>query len=567
MITPVQDTATATDLSSCDREPIQIPGSIQPHGAILVVLPDTLQIAQAGGDTVRFLGRAHGDLVGMPVAEIFTAEQLKKIETLRSTPARTHRPSHIFIHKNPKDGFASTVTTHQSEGALIFEFEENQDEGQSDFISIVQEMVRNLQSTTDRISACQSAAEEVRAITNFDRVVVYRFLSDGAGVVDAEAKRGGMESFKGLRFPAGDIPPQARELYLKNWIRVIPDARYKPCPLLPALNPATNKPLDMSFCALRSVSPVHLEYLANMNVRASMSLSLILQGRLWGLIACHHETPMKMPYQRRVALELFAQMASYILETKIAEEELAARMRTAGLHDDIVASLSKEDDLVRGLTDNQPNLLNFISAEGVIVWMDGQMAQFGQVPSQDQTYAFVNWLNDTAKDGVFHTDCLPLIYPPARDFKRVASGALALSVSRTPRDYVIWFRPEIVETVRWAGNPVKTAEEASEQVRLSPRKSFAAWEEKMQMRSEPWSNVDIQTAQALRVSLLEVVLQRIDQVAREKEAARARQEILLEELDRRILQWELTARELKLEGDRRALIEAELSQVPAPHSD
>ena len=552
---------TDVDISACGHEPIQIPGSVQPHGALLVLDPATLNILQAAGDTQKYFAVSLDALPGTHASRVFTAEALARIETHINTPGRTDKPHQIFVRMKLGGGTPACVTLHQIQGVLIFEFEASMDESQADFISIVQEMVRRLQSAPDPIAACQTAADEVRAITGFDRVVVYRFLSDGAGVVDAEARRDDITSFMGLRFPAGDIPPQARELYLRNWIRAIPDARYTPSPLAPPINPLTAKPLDMSFCALRSVSPVHLEYLANMNVRASMSLSLILQGRLWGLIACHHEAPMYLPYQRRVALELFTQMASYILETKIAEGELAARVRTSGLHDELVASLSKEDNLVRGLTASQPDLLKFISAEGVVVWMDGLMTQHGEVPSREAIAALVTWLNDSVRDGVYHTNCLPLAYPPAKDFKSVASGMLALSVSRSPKDYVIWFRPEIVETVRWAGRPEKQIEEDQKGIRLSPRKSFAAWEEQMQMHSEPWSNVDVQTAQALRVSLLEVVLHRIDQVAREKELARARQELLLEELDRRIVQWETTARELKIEGDRRALIEAELSQV------
>ena len=560
MTTPPPSDAALPDLITCDREPIQIPGSVQPHGAMLVLEPETLEIVQAAGDTQRFLGRDVRQVAGSRAADFFTGEHCAKIADLYAGSRHSSRPELIFSFTNIASGFTSSVMGHQSGRLLILEMEENHDETRLDFLSIVQDMVRRLQSAPSVRAACQTAVEQVRAVIGFDRVVAYRFLSDGAGVVDAEARRADIGSFLGLRFPAGDIPPQARELYLRNWIRSIPDAHYQASALYPERNKITGKPLDMSFCSLRSVSPVHLEYLRNMNVRATMTLSLILQGKLWGLIACHHEVPRFIPYQRRIALELFTQMASYILETKIAEEELRARVRTAGLHDDLVASLSREDDLVQGLSKNQPNLMNFVSARGVTVWMDGQMAQHGKVPSFEEVQGLVAWLNQTVKDGVFHTDGLAQIYPPGAAFKKVASGVLALSVSRTPRDYVIWFRPEVVETVRWAGKPEKNVEEGAG-IRLSPRKSFAAWEETMQMRSEPWSNVDIQTAQALRVSLLEVVLRRIDQVAREKEAARARQEVLLQELDRRIVQWEATARELKLEGDRRALIEAELSQV------
>ncbi len=560
-MTSTDTVVTGGDIGSCAQEPIQIPGSVQPHGALLVLQPEALEFVQAGGDTVRFFGDEPAKLLRKKASELFSAGDLQRIVSFISGGLPGERAQLVFTRQPHGYLPASTITMHRSGAGVVIEAEEIEDEQQPDYISAVQDMVRRLQSTKGPSAACRAGAEEVRAFTGYDRVVVYRFLSDGAGVVDAEARRNDLTPFLGLRFPAGDIPPQARELYLRNWIRVIPDARYRPSPLVPAFNPLSGAPLDMSYCVLRSVSPVHLEYLANMNVRASMSLSLVLQGRLWGLIACHHESPKAMPHQRRVALELFAQMASYILETKIAEEELAARVQRADLHDALVASLSKEDDFVQGISLNQSSLLSYISAAGVCAWMDGQMVQYGQTPTVEQTRGLVNWLNSTVSEGVFHTDSLPLVYDPARNFKAVASGILAVSISRTPKDYVIWFRPEVIETVLWAGRPVKTPSEGDSGIRLSPRKSFAAWEEKMQMRSEPWSNVEIQTAQALRVSLLEVVLQRIDQIAREKDVARQKQETLLRELDKRILQWEATAQELKLEGDRRAVIEAELSQV------
>ena len=549
------------DLTNCDREPIQLQGSIQPHGALLALDPDSLVILQAAGRTAAMLGHQPGQLPGKPFTDFLSEDQTASLRELLAGAAKIAKPVQAFLLDPPAGGTKLSVTVHQSAGIPVIELEEIDPEAARDTIALVQNMVRSLQVVADPVACCQAAAEQVRAVTGFDRVVVYRFLPDDAGVVDAEARRADMTPFLGLRFPAADIPKQARELYLRNWIRVIPDSRYEPAPLVPGLNPLTGKPLDMSHCALRSVSPIHLEYLANMGVRASMSLSLILHGKLWGLIACHHESPRQVPHQLRIALELFTQMASYILETKITAEELTARLRTSTIHDDMIASLSKEEDLAGGLTRNQPNLLDYISASGVCVWMDGRMAQLGVAPTQEQTRGLVDWLNTSVKQGVFHTDSLPLVYPQAAQFKDVASGILALSVSRMPRDYVIWFRPEIIQTVRWAGDPVKTLTDTADGPRLSPRESFAAWEEQMRLHSAPWSNVDVQTAETLRVSLHEVVLLRIDQIAREKEAARQRQEALLAELDKRIQQWEATAQELRLEGDRRAVVEAELSQV------
>jgi light-regulated signal transduction histidine kinase (bacteriophytochrome) len=548
-------------IDNCDREPIRIPGSIQPHGALLVLSRDLLDVVQAAGATLPFIGISPAELRGRSIRELFSVELIAHLEKNAAAAADPSKPTRAFRF-DAFDGSGTIGVTALAQGPLlILELEQLKGEALFDPLSLVQSMVHNMQAIHGSLASCQTAAEQVRAVSGFDRVLVYRFLSDGAGEVVAESAAEGLEPYLGLRYPASDIPRQARELYLQNWLRIIPDAKYQPAPLHPDVNPFTSLPLDMSQLALRSVSPVHLEYLRNMGVRASMSLSLIVEGRLWGLIACHHASTHFLDHERRVTLELFAQMASYILETKISAEELSTRKRASELHDAMIASLSGEDDLARGLMLNQPNLLDYIHAGGVCVWMDGRIASLGRTPSKNQVKDLVAWLSENVVEGVFHSDGLPLIYPPAVEFKDVASGILALSVSRVPKDYVVWFRPELIRTVVWAGKPDKEISDTGSGMRLSPRRSFAAWEEEMRLRSEPWSSTDVSTAVALRQSLHEVVLQRIDLIAREREVARARQEILLAELDRRIQQWEATAQELKAEGDRRALVEAELSQV------
>ncbi|MFL5286011.1 MAG: histidine kinase, partial [Rhodopila sp.] len=388
--------------------------------------------------------------------------------------------------------------------------------------------------------------------------MVYRFLPDDSGMVIAEARHPDTESFLGLHYPASDIPRQARALYLKNWIRLIPDTHYTPAPMVPAVNPRDGRPLDLSYSVLRSVSPIHLEYLHNMGVAASMSLSLILGDRLWGLIACHHRTPRFLPHRLRMACELFAQVASWRLETLVAGEDFEAQLHSKRIHEELIKNISQEADLAAGLTRQRPNLLDYIPAEGVGLWLDGAFTPLGRTPDADQVAALVAWLNRTAADGVFHTDRLPLDYPPPAAFADVASGLIALSVSRTPRDYVLWFRPEVIRTVTWGGNPNKPVETGPDGARLTPRKSFAAWREAVKLHAHPWRSADIEAAKTLRLSLLEVVLQRIDQIAREREIARLKQEKLTVELDHRLDQWQTVAARLK-EAERRAVLEAELS--------
>jgi chemotaxis family two-component system sensor kinase Cph1 len=552
---------SAADLTNCDLEPIHIPASIQPHGVLLALDPQTLTILQAAGDTTRILGDAPAKLLGHHMDRCFAAACVTRLRSLLATEGPILRPLHAFTLHARHDGRPIDALVHQTGGVLVLELEPLQEKSPDDALSHVQAMLLRVQQAATPRAFCQGLADEVRRISGFDRVMVYRFQPDGSGVVIAEARHEGAESFLGLHYPASDIPRQARALYLSNWVRVIPNTHYRPDPILPPLNPRDGSPLDLSYSVTRSVSPIHLQYLLNMGVGASMSLSLIIRGELWGLIACHHRTARFLPHRLRMACELFAQMASWRLETKVAGEEFDAHLHCKRVHEELVKSIAREGDLTEGLMRQRPNLQDYIPAGGVGLWLDGRFTALGLTPAADEVAALVAWLNRTAADGVYHTDHLPLDYPPAAAFADVASGLIALSVSRSPRDYVLWFRPEVVRDIIWGGNPNKPVETGPDGATLTPRRSFAAWQESVKLHARPWRNADIEAAKTLRLSLLEVVLQRIDQIAREREAARLEQEILTAELDRRLEQWQAVAAKLKEEAERRAVLEAELSQV------
>nr|WP_294544404.1 GAF domain-containing protein [uncultured Rhodopila sp.] len=550
----------ATDLTNCDHEPIHIPGSIQPHGALLTLDPDSLRIVQAGGDTAGLLGAAATTLLGGRVAMVLSSQQQDRLRDLLEADRPLARAVHAFVHET-KDGGTTDVVTHLSNGLPVLEFDPRRNPNPDDAMALVQSMVRRVQSQGSLQLACDGLATEVRNATGFDRVMVYRFSPNGSGLVVAEARGPDVDTFLGLHYPASDIPKQARALYLANWIRHIPDARYAPAAITPPLNPLTGRPLDLSHSLLRSVSPIHRQYLANMGVVASFSLSLIVGGKLWGLVACHHAAPRYLPHRLRDACELFIEIVSSHLELKIAEERLQAQLDSAHLYDAIVARMSHEPNLADGLIRYRPNLLDFIPATGVGLWTDGRFSASGVAPAPEQIEGLVAWLNETVNEGVFQTDCLTALYPPARDFADVASGLLALSVSRTPRDYVLWFRPEISKAVTWAGNPAKAAEAGPEGLTLTPRQSFAAWTESVKLHASPWLDIEVDAAHRLRMSLHEVVLRRIEQMAREREVARQEQEALVRQLDFRLEEWRTTAEALKEESDRRAALEADLSQV------
>jgi two-component system, chemotaxis family, sensor kinase Cph1 len=546
--------AFVVDLTNCDREPIHIPGSVQPHGALLAVDPETLKVVQAGGDTNRIFGAEPFELIGESIISLFPADRVVRLQTLLNVEGAMMRPLHTFTIISKVDAATVDTFAYRSGEALVLEFEPAGETQPEDALALVQTMLANVQQAETTQLFCQGLADQVRRVTGFDRVMVYRFLEDGSGTVDAEARGEDVESFLGLHYPASDIPRQARELYLHNWIRLIPDARYTPAPILPADDPRTRTPLDLSHSLIRSVSPVHLEYLANMGVVASMSLSIILGGKLWGLIACHHGAPRFLPHRLRMACELFAQMASAKLETRVGADEFGAQLRSKRIHEELLTHMSREADLAEGLTRYKPNLLDYIPAEGVGLWLDSQYTGLGRTPRLDQVANLVAWLNETAADGIFYTDRLPQLYPRAAEFADVACGLFALSVSKTPRDYVLWFRPEVIRTVTWAGDPNRPVETIDGGHRLTPRKSFSAWRESVKLRSRPWRSVDVQAAKTLRLSLMEVILRRIDQIARERAEAQVKQIALTE-------RWQSVAAELKEEAKRRAVVEDELSHV------
>jgi light-regulated signal transduction histidine kinase (bacteriophytochrome)/CheY-like chemotaxis protein len=314
---------------------------------------------------------------------------------------------------------------------------------------------------------------------------------------------------------------------------MIPDIDFIPQPILPGRHPATDEPLDLSFAVARSVSPLHVQYLKNMGVAASMSISILKEGELWGLFACHHRTAHRVPCDVRAACELFGQIFSLQLESRLHAEDYEYDLQQRSVHTQMVRRLSEEERLADGLIKHRPNLLDYIHAEGVAIVVDGEYSEIGRTPGQARVQRIVEALNER-EDGVFASDEIGTWMPDAEDFVAEAAGVLALSVSRRPRDYILWFRPEIVQDVTWAGNPRKAVIKTEEGDKLTPRNSFKAWRQTVRGRSRPWKSIEIKAAEALRLSILETVLKRIDEIARERARNEERQALLLAELDHRV---------------------------------
>ncbi len=358
--------------------------------------------------------------------------------------------------------------------------------------------------------------------------MVYRFDRDGAGTVIAEARTADLEPFLGLHYPASDIPKQAKYLYTLNFLRLIPDATYEPVGLIPQLNPLTNKPLDMSRSVLRSVSPLHTEYLQNMGVAASMSISLLKNKQLWGLIACHHNRPKKVPYEIRTVCEFIGQIASFELAAREENQDFDYKMKLKSIQSQFVETISQAEDLTTGLTQNPQQLLDLVGAAGAALSFGEDITLIGDTPDREFIANMLPWLeNQFTEEVIYDTNSLGQVYPAAEAYKAVASGLLALLISRVPKTFIIWFRPEVIQTVDWGGNPHKPVEIDEEGiVRMSPRKSFAKWQETVHLKSLPWKACEIEAALELRSSIIGIVLRKADELSQvNKELTRSNIEL------------------------------------------
>jgi light-regulated signal transduction histidine kinase (bacteriophytochrome) len=343
--------------------------------------------------------------------------------------------------------------------------------------------------------------------------MVYQFDREGAGSVIAEDTE--LEPpYLGLHYPPSDIPKQARQLYTLNWLRLIPDANYQPAAIIPANNPVTNQPLDLSLSVLRSASPIHLEYLHNMGVTASMSISLIQGQTLWGLIACHHSSPKYVPYNTRTACEFIGQVMSAELANKEASEDMDYKMQLKSLQTQFVEALSRAEYFLDGMVQLKSQLLNLVSATGAAICSGNQCIRVGEVPSEEDVRALLDWIKPHLHQNLFETRSLSKHYPAAKSFEAIASGVVALEISRVHHNYILWFRPEVIQTVNWGGNPNKPVEVLADgSLRMSPRQSFALWQETVRGCSLPWKSCEIEAVIELRSSLVGIVLRQADELA------------------------------------------------------
>jgi GAF domain-containing protein len=494
------------DLTTCESEPIHVPGAVQPHGFLLALERPSHRVVVASENTAALLGRPAGSVLGADLGDLLGEDLAERVRGAQDDDVRDEALHARLVLAG--DEVDVDVVVHVSGERTVVEVEPAAGDVGPVSYRATRGAVARLAGTTDVDALCRRLAREVRAVLGFDRVMVYRFDAQWNGEVVAEEHRPGLEPFHGLRYPASDIPAQARRLYTLNWTRLIADVDYRPVRLEPLLDPGTGAPLDLSHSVLRSVSPIHLEYLHNMGVTASMSISLLVDGRLWGLVACHHYSgPHRPGYDARSAAEFLGQNTSQLVGERARSRERDEALAAQELMSDVLAGVSAQgrDPLTALVEDGR--VADLLGAGGVAAWDGNRLLTSGRVPPWTKLQRTARLLG-RADGAVTFTDHLAVLDPGLHDVADTAAGALRIGLDR--EGWLLWVRPEQPETVSWGGDPqeAETVTGQGPDARISPRKSFEKWQEVVRGRSLPWRPWHAATAERLRGQLTAIMLGR-----------------------------------------------------------
>ena len=521
-------------ITNCDTEPVQTPGCIEGHGALLVLDPVDLTLLQVTDNTEILLGLPPALLLGHSVARVLGADGEALLRAFLANHSLDCNPLYLLTHPGHGDAPPLDVTVHTIDDVVIVEFETTARTGsqEPDYYALIKQSVARLQQVTTLQALGNVATEEIRSLTGLDRVMVYQFHDDGHGEVVAESRRPDLPPWLGLHYPAHDIPEPAREIFRRVWIRSLRHVGAPLSEIMPLVHPGTGRALNMTYCALRGASIMYTEYLHNIHVTSTLTLSIRRGDTLWGLISCHHYSgPVNLPYGMRAACELLAQIVSLQHESAENRQHLQYRLQLEQTHQALITQAFRGEGL-SGMMAGALTLLDAVDATGAALFHQGRWWCVGTTPAPAQLEALNAWLSTRAEmtssaRPVFVTDALASLYPAGEAFADVASGVLALPLSRTNAHRVLWFRGEIMRTIRWAGSPHdKPMRVGPHGPRLTPRRSFELFVESVRHRCAPWNAMEIDTVLRFRTLLMEFIVSRAEHLdALNTELARSNAEL------------------------------------------
>jgi light-regulated signal transduction histidine kinase (bacteriophytochrome) len=517
-------------LTECDREAIHHIGAIQSFGGLIAADAQECT-AHVSANLAAMLGLAALPETGTPLARVIAQPALEVIRGALAALQLNDMPERRFGLELAGDGRLFDCAVHRSCGLSVIEFEPHARDEFADHVSMIVPVIAQLEAATNVAALCDSAARLVRQMTGYDRVMIYRFHPDESGEVIAEDRDASLDPFKGLRYPAADIPQQARELFRRNRFRIIADMQAEAVPIIPVLG-RDETPLDLSMSMLRSHSKMHLSYMRNMGVGASLAIAVVRHDRLWGMISCHHREARLPPYSLRTVAELLSQTFSLMLDRILVAQADALRERARQLNDRLLLRLAGGVSLADSLPMIEELLSNTIQHDGISLFAEGEYRASGEAPTEDEFRSIAPLLASTLGGATQATTRLAEQVAAAGVFSHRAAGALVLPLSRGTRDSLVLWRRPLERVVTWAGDPTKTAATPGEL--LQPRASFAAWQETVRGHSAEWSLEECEIAARLRRTLIEVILRMSEDLTRERARAAEQQDLLIAELNHRV---------------------------------
>ncbi len=521
---------TTSALTECDREPIHQIGAIQSFGGLIAIDAEG-RVAHCSSNLCDLLGLAALPAPGTPLAEVIAPGARVILEQAMASLSVPDAIERRFGLDLTGTGALFDGAVHASGALSVIEFEPHASTAFADHVSMIVPVIAQLEQARSLEVLCDTAARLVRQMTGYDRVMIYRFHPDESGEVIAEDRDEALEPFKGLRYPAADIPQQARALFRRNRFRTIADTRAPSVPIVPAPGPQ-GEPLDLSMSMLRAPAAVHLTYMQNMDVSASLAIAIVRDERLWGMIACHHRTPRLPPFSLRTVADLLSQTFSLMLDRILVAQAEALRERARQLNDRLLFQMAGGMTLTDSLPIIEELLRGTIAHDGLSLFVDGTYRALGDAPDAGEFSAIVPMLTNLLDGAPHATTRLADEIPAASAFAARAAGALVLPLTRGTRDAVVLWRRPLDRMITWAGDPAKAAVKPGEW--LEPRASFAAWNETVRGHSQDWDLQECEIAARLRRTLIEIVLRMSEDLSRERARAAQQQDLLIAELNHRV---------------------------------
>jgi len=499
--TPPPTTAPrVAKFSPCDQELIHLPGAIQPHGALLAAPVDSLILSHASENLESILGLSAASTLGQPLKQVIGERALRALTGLGPSP-------YVNVVSTLVEPYLGGGPAHlhffRSGRHVCVDIEPllSPIDVEAPNLSEAEAVLATLSRVGSRDELMALAVRGLKAATGYDRVMAYRFGEDGHGEVIAEDREAELESFLGHHYPAADIPASARRLYLRQRVGSIADANYRQIPLRVDVSRDDETPLDLTLSALRSVSPVHRQFMRNMKTAASLTIGLAPGSELWGMLVCHHRAPRIAGPQTRAFAALIGQVVSLLLESLGRAEVAAQRLERDSILQSLGNRIAEAGSLPAALTAAEGDWLGLMKASGGLARVSGEFHRLGRLPTAVRAERVFAVLESAANGEALAVDDVSVRYPELADCTADCSGAFRLPLGTGGGDAIVWFRPEWAREIVWGGNPNETVAIDVATGQLNPRASFAAWKSQVRGRSQRWTEADWEVAQDLGIAV------------------------------------------------------------------